>query len=66
MKQISYLENKVLGCWCESGCHGEVLIKLYHEYKNESAELQIKELEQSIDDSGTGTDLSDKSNQNDD
>ena len=33
-----YLENKVLGCWCESGCHGEVLIKLYHEYKNETKE----------------------------
>ena len=36
MKQIPYLENKVLGCWCESDCHGEVLIKLYHEYKNET------------------------------
>jgi len=43
MQSIPSLENKVLGCWCEplqdsagvsiSGCHGEVLIKLYHEYE---------------------------------
>ena len=31
MKRIPYLKNKVLGCWCESDCHGEVLIKLYNE-----------------------------------
>ena len=35
MSQLDYLENKVLGCWCDSNCHGEVLIKLYHERKNE-------------------------------
>ena len=44
MKCIPHLKNKELGCWCEplsvsngevitlSGCHGEVLIKLYNEY----------------------------------
>ena len=34
-KCIQYLENKVLGCWCNSNCHGEVLIKLYNEYIEE-------------------------------
>jgi hypothetical protein len=34
-KCIPYLENKVLGCWCNSDCHGEVLIKLYNEYVDE-------------------------------
>ena len=41
---IPSLENKVLGCWCSplydsngevitpSGCHAEVLLKLYNEY----------------------------------
>ena len=32
MKCIPQLENKVLGCWCDSDCHGEVLIKLYIEH----------------------------------
>ena len=45
MESIPSLENKVLGCWCSplsdcngevitlSGCHGEVLLKLYNEYQ---------------------------------
>ena len=36
MNQLDYLENKVLGCWCTSDCHGEVLIKLYNEKKAEA------------------------------
>jgi len=29
---LSTLEDKVLGRWCKSGCHGEVIMKLYNEY----------------------------------
>ena len=36
MKYIPQLENKVLGCWCNSDCHGEVLIKLYNERVDKS------------------------------
>lgn len=28
------LNNQTLGCWCKpEGCHGDVLIKLFNEYK---------------------------------
>ena len=26
------LKDKVLGCWCTTGCHGEVLIKHYNAF----------------------------------
>ena len=32
MECLPLLEDKVLGCWCKCGCHGEVLIKLYNEH----------------------------------
>ena len=32
LEYLPMLEDKVLGCWCKTGCHGEVIIKLYNEY----------------------------------
>ena len=32
MVALPELAGKTLGCWCNSPCHGEVLIELLHEY----------------------------------
>ena len=35
VEQLMELEGKNLGCWCKpNACHGDVLVKLLHEYKN--------------------------------
>merc|ERR1712215_326229 len=41
LEYLPMLEDKVLGCWCKTGCHGEVIIKLYNEYVtyNEDSKL---------------------------
>lgn len=44
MKCIPQLENKVLGCWCESDCHGEVLIKLYNESESKIEKVWVNHL----------------------
>ena len=36
---LPQLKDKVLGCWCTPGCHGEVLIKLYKEFMCENDAL---------------------------
>ena len=36
------LEDKVLGCWCKTGSHGEVIIKLYNEYVTEKEDSKLK------------------------
>ena len=37
---LDNLENKVLGCWCKPSqpCHGDVLIKLFNEKKNDEVQ----------------------------
>ena len=36
VEQLSELEGKELGCWCTPAlCHGDVLVKLVHELKEE-------------------------------
>ena len=37
------LEDKVLGCWCEPSqpCHADVLMKLYHEQKNDEIQKEL-------------------------
>lgn len=36
INQINELDGKVLGCWCKPNkCHGDVLIKLLNEHKNQ-------------------------------
>jgi len=35
LSKLGELENKILGCWCRPlACHGDVLIKLIQERKN--------------------------------
>lgn len=34
VEELMKLEGKNLGCWCKpNACHGDVLVKLLHEYK---------------------------------
>ena len=40
-KCLPALKDKVLGCWCTNGCHGEVLIKLYKQYVHENDESKM-------------------------
>ena len=40
INNINELDGKILGCWCSpEPCHGDILLKLLREHKNE---LQLK------------------------
>ena len=42
LEYLPMLEDKVLGCWCKTGCHGEVIIKLYNEYVTYNEDSKLK------------------------
>ena len=38
LQRIPDLYGKTLGCWCKPGpCHGDILVKLFEEYKSNNA-----------------------------
>lgn len=43
LEQLHTLEGKVLGCWCmpDKACHGDILIELIEEKKQEQYELNF-------------------------
>ena len=47
MNSLRELKGKQLGCWCKpAACHGDVLVKLYHEFCEKTAPINKQNIEE--------------------